>query len=335
VKILAHVHKYPPVHNAGAEWMMHSVLSHLKTVGHEVLVNLPVHATRRSTSGLEGAKQFSWTIDGVEVKVDKKNLPNLELFSWADVIFTHLDQTRFAMSACAKTNKPLVHFVHNDKQLAFHRVTKERAQLVVFNSQWIKDKIHWQGRETVVHPPIIQKDYRLSDKGFNDAIVLVNLTEEKGASVFYELAWLMPNRRFVGVKGAYGVQVFPKTMPPNVEIMENTPNPTDFYDEASIILMPSSYESWGRVAMEAACVGIPVIAHPTPGLLESMGDCALWAHRDAISQWIQRIEDLDDVLYRKGVIEAQGYRFEEMQRKISNQLTELTFLLDDVVTIGV
>ncbi|WP_262928542.1 glycosyltransferase family 4 protein [Streptomyces sp. CBMA152] len=44
------------------------------------------------------------------------------------------------------------------------------------------------------------------------------------------------------------------------------------YSRSRVILMPSLYESWGRVAVEAFASGIPVIAHTTPGLVESMGE---------------------------------------------------------------
>jgi glycosyltransferase involved in cell wall biosynthesis len=46
----------------------------------------------------------------------------------------------------------------------------------------------------------------------------------------------------------------------------------EVYRQTKLLLMPSSYESWGRVAVEAAASGIPTLAAATPGLLEALGD---------------------------------------------------------------
>ncbi|MFZ4156354.1 glycosyltransferase [Streptomyces pseudogriseolus] len=58
--------------------------------------------------------------------------------------------------------------------------------------------------------------------------------------------------------------------------------------------MPSLYESWGRVAIEAFASGIPVIAHPTPGLVESLGDAGIFAYRDDLGAWIHALHALKD-----------------------------------------
>jgi glycosyltransferase involved in cell wall biosynthesis len=53
--------------------------------------------------------------------------------------------------------------------------------------------------------------------------------------------------------------------------------------------MPSKEETWGRTAVEAMSSGIPVIAHPTPGLKECCKDAALFVERTNIQEWSRLI----------------------------------------------
>jgi glycosyltransferase involved in cell wall biosynthesis len=63
--------------------------------------------------------------------------------------------------------------------------------------------------------------------------------------------------------------------------------------------MPSSYESYGRVALEAAINRLPVICTPTDGLKECLGAAGLYFDRDDIEGMAKKIEELmtDEILY--------------------------------------
>jgi glycosyltransferase involved in cell wall biosynthesis len=279
VKVLAHVHMYVPHHNAGAELMLHTLLRHLVDQDHEVRVLIArtpsaMYAHEDITCSRSTRREFDrW-------------------YQWADVAITHLDLTREAMSYAQKHATPLVHIVHNDRQLTYHRVEHPvGAQLVVFNSRWIADKVRWKGPSIVIRPPVAADDYRTAR---GSALTLVNLSPSKGAEIFYELAARLPERRFLGVLGAYGRQLRPRVPLPNVTIVQNTPEIRAVYAQTRILLMPSDYESWGRVAIEAAASGIPTIAHPTPGLCESLGDAGIFADRDNVDMWVAAIQRLDD-----------------------------------------
>lgn len=276
MKILYHLHRYVPEHGAGAEWMAHSVLSDLALRGHEAKVLATMHAD-------------AYNFEGIDVAGGRRNDA---LYEWADVVFTHLDATQLAVRDSRRFGKPLVHFVHNDRQLTFHRVRPLDAQLVVANSRWLNQALRWKGPSMVVRPPVFADRYRVKRRG--DAATLINLTEAKGSKVFWELARRQPHRRFIGVLGAYGHQDVPDDMPSNVELRENTPNIRSVYARTRVLLMPSSYESWGRCAVEAAASGIPTIAHATPGLLEALGPAGIFASRDVIEDWELALGMLDD-----------------------------------------
>ena len=275
MRVLAWVHLYPPDHCAGAEMMLHELLLGLRERGHQVAVILD------SSSEPE--------YEGVPLRV-LDNRGSLDLINWADIVVTHLDRTGLVMDAVGN-RRPIVHLIHNDQQLKYHRVTPQYAQLVVANSEWIRDAIRWPGETIVVPPPVHADRYRVAR---GDAITLVNLSEPKGANTFWEVAAAMPDRKFLGVIGGYGVQVVPKKVPSNVTVVPHTSNITEVYAKTKIVMMPSSYESWGRVGIEAAASGIPTVAHPTPGLKESLGDSGTFVDRNDIDGWVAALRGLED-----------------------------------------
>jgi glycosyltransferase involved in cell wall biosynthesis len=134
-----------------------------------------------------------------------------------------------------------------------------------------------------VHPPVDAAEYATTP---GECITLINLSEDKGASVFYRLAERLPDQRFLGVVGGYGKQVIEEA--PNVEVLPHVPADRirdDVYAQTRILLMPSAHESWGRTGIEAMSSGIPVIAHPTEGLQESLAGAGIFADRDDLDAW--------------------------------------------------
>lgn len=288
-RLLAHVHLYPPGHNAGAEVMLHTMLRHLAADGWEV----QVVATQYR------GQPYTWQGVPVEATPIDRDLPRF--YTWADVVLTHLDATRSAM-AWARRGRPLVHLVHNHRQLAHHHVLPERAQLVVWNSEWVKaEHGGWSGETMIVRPPVFSADYATSawqrfDRG---TVTLLNLAEAKGGPLFWRLARQRRDLRFVGVRGSYAGQHEPPTGLANATVLDNTPDVAGIYQRTRVLAVPSSYESWGRVAVEAMASGIPVIAHPTPGLLEALtladgGPAAIFADRDSDAAWGAALRRLDD-----------------------------------------
>lgn len=290
-RVLAHVHLYPPGHNAGAEVMLHAMLRHLIATGWEVQVIATQYRGR------------PYVFDGVRVEQAPVDVQMPRLYAWADVVVTHLDATRAAM-AWARKGRPLVHVVHNHKQLDFHRVRPDAlaSALVVWNSEWIAEAYKaWPGRSIIVRPPVDRHAYRTENRRreHGGTVTLLNLTEAKGGPMFWRLARQRPDLHFVGVKGAYGGQEVPDEVPRNVDVYENTPDVLPIYEATRVLIVPSSYESWGRVAVEAAASGIPIVAAPTPGLREALTlvdgtPAAIFADRDSDEAWLQALRLLDD-----------------------------------------
>ena len=280
MRLLAHVHKYPPEHNAGAEWMLHAIARHLIGTGWEVDV-FGSHVKSRAV------------LDGVRIHPRTSTRHLEELYAAADVVVTHLDETRRAIAHAHRHGKPIAHLIHNDRQIDYHGISRGDADLVVYNSRWIAEASSWEGRSIVVRPPVSVADYATEHD--ERRVTLLNLAEAKGGPLFFELARRLPDVDFLGVLGAYARQEIPSPVPPNVELVANTPDVVrDVYRRTAVLLVPSRYESFGRVAVEASSSGIPVVAHPTPGLLESLGPSGIFVDRDDVEGYAAEIRRLLD-----------------------------------------
>lgn len=263
---------YPPIHMAGSETTVHAAMRAMVARGHEVTV-------------IADRTPEPYEFEGVQVlSLPRNQFHHAKVREYAkdaDVLITHLDCTSLAMTLAVDLQKPLVHFVHNHAQLGYWNVPPFKAQLVVFNSHWIAmNETYkgepWPGESIIIHPIIEPEMYRC-ERGTK--ITFCNPTEGKGVETVHKLAESMPDHEFLIVEGIYGEQVAPPNLSdewvkahPNIEHMKNDPDFRNVLRKTKVLLMPSNYESYGRCAAEAACVGIPSIVHPTQGLWEALGD---------------------------------------------------------------
>jgi glycosyltransferase involved in cell wall biosynthesis len=197
-----------------------------------------------------------------------------------DILVTHLDRTKEVVRYGNRFGIPVVHLVHNDRQLDWHKVAA--AGLVVFNSEWLNEVVAWHGPKVVIHPPLDPARHTTKP---GTAVTLVNTTVPKGAEVFYSLAARLPEVAFLAVRGAYGRQVRRPNPPPNVTFMDSTDDAREIWGRTRLVLMPSSYESYGRVGVEAACCGIPTVVTDLPGPREALGDAGTYLPLDDVDAW--------------------------------------------------
>jgi glycosyltransferase involved in cell wall biosynthesis len=126
----------------------------------------------------------------------------------------------------------------------------------------------------------------------------------------------------LGVLGSYGEQIIDDTLK-NLKYVPQTGDVHLIYGKSNIILMPSDYESYGRVALEAAINRLPVICTPTDGLKECLGAAGLYFDRNDIDGMAKKIEELmtDEILYdfhqnimRNLAEERLKYQDQELER---------------------
>ena len=324
MNIVCSIHLYPPQHNCGAEYMLHRIVKFLQSKGHHVRILL--HQANHYKI------KNNYVFDGVDVFPPNPNVIE-NLFNWANVIFTHLDYTKWSISYAAMKRKPLFHLIHNSYPYP-EIIQAERNQHIVYNSNWIKEELAYKFDNFTLHPPIDSSFFNSNTEPWeNDFITLININENKGGKIFEQIARALPNKKFLAVRGSYDEQVIPNS--PNITLTENTSNIKEVYKKTKILLMPSKYESWGMTATEAMCYGIPVICTDTPGLKENCDKAGIYIkNRDDIKEWVNAICRLDEeksykAVSRKAIVRAKEQasndeldKFEYWMREMANKYNQ-------------
>lgn len=269
MQVLASIPLYPPTSRVGAWLSTHEVLAHLAARGHQVDVVLSM------------GEHAPYVLDGVNVHPRVAGL--LRFVRDADIIMSHLGDSGNAAGHAAERGVPSVRMVHGSIRHAREQLAG--SALAVFNSESLRSELGWAGPSTVMAPVVRPSEFTTTP---GDRVTLVNLSENKGGRLFWQLAELLEAQKFLGVQGGYEAQV--DGYAPNVELIGSTTRMRDeVYARTRVLLVPSIRESYGRVGIEAYCSGIPVIAHPTPGLRESLGDAGIFVDRDDVGGWVDAL----------------------------------------------
>lgn len=291
LRLVAWVDRYPPFQNAGGEWALHGILTQLAARGHSVQV---------ATHSMPETGDPCLVFEGVTVWPDSA-APRL--LDQADVMISHLLWTDHAVQAAHHGQVPLLYLFHNDFTIGSWHLVPKNVTAVGYNAKWVRASIleknpRWQALPSVVaHPAVTpgRMDADCVDPAGRDRITLVNVNQLKGAELFYELARARPRDLFLGVEGAYGQQLRPRRKDQNVAWQAQTVDmPGDVFARTRVLLAPSEYESYGLAAVEAMAARIPVVANPTPGLREALGDAGLWANRNRPAEWHAHLDALAD-----------------------------------------
>ena len=303
MKVLALLHQYVPVRNAGAETMVHAMLSALARAGLDVHVSLSVQVG--DPYEYEGIKVWP------RVEGQKANHP--PHLRGTHVLISHLDNSEAAAYLGHINDLPVILVHHNTfdvsrKMLHFYGA---RVDLVVTNSDWMTENyLRWHRMNELPPPPTLIVHPLVNwpvgpIDGPHDRVTLINLKRltssdegnggwlSKGGETFWAVAARMPKTKFLGVSGAYGMQH--EGSLPNVEVVEHVRSSVireEVYARTRVLIVPSNYESWGRVASEAIACGIPVVAAKTPGLIENLGDAGIFVDWRDVDGYVRALRTL-------------------------------------------
>lgn len=261
IRVLAVVHGYLPDLAAGSERMVQHMLAALPVTEFDVSV--------LSFTGSEPR----YVSEGIPVKV------GFSPDEAPDIIITHHGQaSRVTLDLANEYPEARIVAVFHNDRYDIGDLVRLNADLNVYNTRWVQESLGGTG--IVIHPPLEPDRHRVAQAGRK--VTMVNLQANKGVHTFSALAARMPDTEFLGVTGTHGEQLLTESSG-NVEVSPVVQDMRQIWAQSRVVLMPSWYESFGMVAAEACVSGIPVIAHPTPGLVECLGFAGIFVDRDDIA----------------------------------------------------
>lgn len=157
------------------------------------------------------------------------------------------------------------------------------------------------GIESAVIPPTIAFE-KYATESTRETVTYINLYPEKGLEKAVELATACPDVPFLFVESwklspeafaALETRLKPLR---NIRLHRRTDDMRSIYGQTRLLLAPSRWaEAWGRVASEAQCSGIPVLASNQGGLPEAVGPGGVCLDYDApLETWVRALRGLWD-----------------------------------------
>ncbi|MEU0059067.1 glycosyltransferase family 4 protein [Streptomyces sp. NPDC006334] len=286
IKVVAWIHYGVPYRRAGSETMLQTMMRALRDAGLGVLV---------VCSSMPEAPP-SWEVDGVPyLHLGPRAAELLFRSMRPQVMVTHHNYAARATGLAREIGARSVLVMHSDHDYSA-RSMQAGPDVIVYNTEWVRASLAARYLEVertpslVVHPPVIADEHRAPATG--DRVTLVNLSSDKGVYTWRAAARALPELPFLGVTGAHGRQVTGPVLP-NMRVLPQTSDMRgDVWAHTRLLLVPSVYESYGMAAVEALASGLPVIAHPTTGLREALGDGATFLDRDDHRAWAAAVKGL-------------------------------------------
>jgi hypothetical protein len=273
--IVALSHGYPPFWNMGGEVSLHRSLAAMK--GKKIVLT---------------KIEESYSFEGIEVKkihtpdvlnINANPAPIIRQLQElnAKIVIAQNELSLVGVLAAKEMGAISIVNVHTPPRYGRNiRQAVVYSDYAIYNTQ-TSARLWGEPNALVLHPPI--KNIK-SDVTFNgDAYTCLSSLKNKGVEVMLSLAEKYPNKRFIIVRSpaepTHGIPDLEERASrlPNVELHPRV-KPEDvhkYFEQTRILLAPSSYETYGMSAIEAAAYGIPSIHVDTPHVREGIGDAAI------------------------------------------------------------
>lgn len=189
------------------------------------------------------------------------------------------------------TEYPAIKIFNRDNELALNNASK-----VIANSNYISSRLwdKYQVDSVVSHPKINENeiknsysDYLSNNEISNDGIIMIGDTRIKGVDIFIQLAKRFPQQQFY----IFGKNKSFQSPLKNLKHLGWSTDAAYPYSRARLVLVPSMWEeAFGRVAIEAQLLDIPVLVSNRGGLPEAVNynsECIVNGYDD----FVKKIQD--------------------------------------------
>ncbi|MBD2175768.1 glycosyltransferase family 4 protein [Pseudanabaena sp. FACHB-1998] len=126
-------------------------------------------------------------------------------------------------------------------------------------------------------------------------------SQQKGFDILIKAMRLVPSRQVQLILGGYGAdEAMLKQLAEgmeNVRFLGSISDVPAFLSTCDVVIIPSRWEPWGNVCLEAKAAGKPVIVTAVDGLVEQVQDCGIVVPAEnpqALAKAIAQISNLPD-----------------------------------------
>lgn len=200
---------------------------------------------------------------------------------------------------------------------------------IITNSQHTYRQL-WNSlkKKSLVSLPLIDiRKYQVKVNS-REYITMINYRIEKGKKIFDKISKLLPNEKFLAVRGWMAIKGLRKPLQiDNIKIVGPFEDMRRVYSQTRLLLIPSlCEEAFGRVALEAGINGIPVIASNRGGLKEAVGKGGVlindYQNEKAWAVAIKRFEEREyyQKMSRQAIDNARRFDFQREYRLITEAM---------------
>ncbi len=213
-----------------------------------------------------------------------------------DIIHAH-DFRAGLLANLATTRVPVISHVHNNcpwlrkyglKSLLFW-YTAKKSRFILAVSKSVMDEYifgeRFKEKTIVVGNPVDVSKIRSKVEGEHtkryELAFCGRLTKQKNPLMFVEMVEKL-KKKFPGISAVMlgdgemrdeaESSIREKNLQKNIEVLGFVENPVQFMAESKVLVITSSWEGFGLVAVEAMAVGTPVVANSVGGLVDLVSE---------------------------------------------------------------